>query len=421
MQDTSRSPSRLLRDPWVARSILAILILAVYVRFAASGIALSPTLLRYYYDLYYLPFLDGKLPWSGFSFEYPPLAVFFVFGFGFFSKAETLEQFILLKSTFTFILLVCSVGYFANFEIQTRGSWWRTLLCVLSLNFMAGITVMTFDAIVFCAILVGSALLLEGKAFRGSAILLASAFVKVIPIFALPAFFVYLQKQERRRLFYIFAALCLFSVAFVVSGWSGFLEALKYHGSRTIDMYSLWGAIDLCLQKVGLSQGLVEWKYSTNTMTGAIAKLFTKVSTLVVLVFFSVLYWNALRSQKRTSNEKMVWLTIASTVIFVAFGKLGQVNYAIWVTACIGVLLVAFPTSKGKEALSWILLLAYAVLSTVLQRRSPPFLTQSQTVADIAVAVLRSGIVVALLGLMVSIWRNNIGLAKREGHALAEA
>ncbi len=421
MQDTSRSPSTLMRDPWVARSILAILVLTIYVRFAASGIALSHTLLSYYYDLYYLPFVKGKLPWSGFSFEYPPLAVFFIFGFGFFSKAETLEQFILLKSTFTFLFLACSVGYFANFEIQTRGTWWRTLLCVLALNLMGTITAMTFDATVFCAILVGSACLLEGKAFRGSALLLASAFVKVVPVFAVPAFFVYLQKPDRKKLLFTFAALSLFCLAFVVAGWSGFLEALKYHGSRTIDMYSLWGAIDLCLQKAGVSQGLVEWKYSTNTMTGSVAQVFTKVSTLVVLVLFGVLYWNAHRAKDRSAAEKMVWLTIASTVIFVAFGKLGQVNYAIWVTACVGVLLVAFPASKVKEALSWILLLGYAVLSSVLLRRSPPFLTQSQTVADIAVAVLRSGMLLVLLGLMVSVWRNSVGMAKQEGRALVEA
>ena len=394
-----------LRSRWVAWVVLTLGIVLLFARFYRSESVAHSTLLRYYYDLYYLPYLDGKLPWRDFSFEYPPLAMIFIFGFGLFVRAGSYEQFVLLKSLFSGILLAASMGYFAQYEILRRGTWTRSLLCVTVLHLVSNLLVATFDGVVFAAIMAGSAMLLSGQRMRGSVPLLASAFVKVMPVLALPAMFKILSRKERWKFLGWVAALAGVNVWFLATGWEGFLNAFRYHSTRTIDAYSLWGALDMVLQKVGLSGGECAWKFGTVTVIGPTAEVLTKVATLTLLSAVGALYWNASQVRSRSNDEKAVWLVIATTVAFVLFGKLGQPNYAIWVAACGAVAMVAFPTSLRKEALMWVLLIGYAVLTTLIQRRFVGIAERTPGWAELMLAFGRSSLLVGFFVGMVSLWR----------------
>jgi len=394
-----------LRSRWVAWVVLTLGIFLLFARFYRSESVAHSTLLRYYYDLYYLPYLDGKLPWRDFSFEYPPLAMIFIFGFGLFVRAGSYEQFVLLKSLFSGILLAASMGYFAQYEIQRRGTWTRSLLCVIVLHLVSNLLVATFDGVVFAAILAGSAMLLSGQRMRGSVTLVASAFVKVMPVLAVPALFGILQRKDRWKFVGWVAGFVVANLWFVFRGWEGFLNAFRYHSVRTIDAYSAWGALDLVLQKTGASSDLCEWKFGTATITGPLAEILTKISTPIVLAVVGVLYFQALRSKSRTEEERSVWLVASTTMAFVLFGKLGQPNYAIWVIGCGAVAIVAFPTSLRREAILWVLVAGYAVLSTLIQRQFVEIINRTPTSSDVLLATGRSAVLLALFVGMYSVWR----------------
>jgi hypothetical protein len=407
MSDIVKVLNSALRSRWAAWSILTFAVLLLFVRFYRTEIVSQSALLRYYYDLYYLPYLAGKLPWRDFFFEYPPLALIFIFGFGLFVHADSYEQFVLLKSLFSGLLLATSLGVFAQFEIQQRGSWARSLLCAFVLHLMCNLVVATFDGVVFAAILAGSALILASNRLSGSVALLGAALVKVMPILAAPAVFRFLDRRDRWKFLGWAIVLVGINAWFVATGWQGFLGAFRYHSTRTIDAYSLWGAADMLLQKMGLSKGACEWKFATATITGTVAESLTKVATLTLLGVVAGLYVRAYRNRFRLEQEKVVWLVVVTTVAFVLFGKLGQPNYAIWVTACCTVAMVAFPTSLRREAMMWLLLLGYAVLSTLITRKFIGLAERTPGSSDLLLALGRSGLLLSLFVGMLFLWNQS--------------
>lgn len=284
----------------------------------------------------------GKIPWRDFDVEYPPLATYFLLGPVAFIKGLTSEQITIGRGLWSLLLTLFAVFHISKRELEIREIPIASLCLGLTVLLTKNLYFLVFDWLPMCLIVL--ALQPINKVNLSRAFLALGAFTKVVPGFIY--FWLPFPRKDALKSHAVFIALLAAHVLFALIALPGTLFAIQYHSKRPIDAYSIYGTIAMTLDKLHLSSEKIQLLFGTESMVGPVSKILTTVSTVITLGIFIWLF-QKYRKINITGDENRLaygWLFgIATIMAYTTFGKLGQVNYCFWLSACVSVLAIVKP------------------------------------------------------------------------------
>ena len=341
---------------------------AVYAVFTKN---LHPPIYTFpYYQTLYEQGSHGKLPWIHFNFEYPPLAMVFMFGPALLEKGLTFFQLTMVRGIWSLAITMIAMVNFLGRELSVRKIPILCLTCGLSILVSYQLYYSLFDWSVFCVLLIPLEMTkpTDRKMHFTNLLLVLGGFAKLVPGF-IYLFTSSIPRTEgwfRRHLVLIIAAVV--QGIYALLNIHGTMWAIRYHTSRTIDAFGLYGSLAIFVGKTGLTHDHVTFLNATQSVVGEVSNLFRKLSTLLVLAVFVICglkFRKYLQQADTSASYRLAWLLGALTVIaFTIFGKLGQPNYCFWIVACAAIISLDPKIAMKDLLILAVGSLAFCILST---------------------------------------------------------
>jgi uncharacterized membrane protein len=298
-----------------------------YNHFATPGAGSDVVL----YDTYATRFLDGSIPYHGFFFEYPPLALA-----AFVATKLTGLNYAISFRALMWLLMAVSLGAalatLARLQVQPLRIWSAAALIGCSPALVGPILFERFDAWP-AALLSVSLFFLTARRWTSGAVFLAlSVATKLYPIVVVPiaagrVLAAAGSRATARAAAVGVAAAAIVVLPFAVIGPGGLAYSYYVQFKRPLQLESLGASLLLGLDRLGLYKATVQSglaKELAGTTAGVVAVLSSALQLAAVL---AAIWWFWRGPRDATSM-----LTAAAAVVasFVAFGKVLSPQYVIW-------------------------------------------------------------------------------------------
>lgn len=258
---------------------------------------------------------EGVHPYTGFGFEYPPLALAPIAASG---------------SAVLFSVLMLAAALVAQHFVGVVGgsrAAWLVALAPLA----CGAMVRThFDFLPVALVAAALAALTRGRPAAGLALLGAGTMTKLFPAVLVPVALAWLwgrgQPAAARRGLLAFAAVvALVSAPFLSSAY---LDTARFHLERPVQIESTPATVLFALGGSHVTGAPVtEDPYKSNGLAGGNAGA---VEALFALALVLTLTWIATRAAARPDRAHLLRCSFAAVLAFVVLGKVLSPQYMIW-------------------------------------------------------------------------------------------
>ena len=306
--------------------------------------------------------LDGQVPYRDFPVEYPPAALpAFVLP----AVAED-EHY---GSAFEILMWTCAVAMVALVAVTLAGVGASSLRLYGATAFV-GLAPLALGSVILsrydlwpAALTVGVlAALVAGRDRLGFGLLGMATAAKLYPGVLVPVAFLWVGKRRGWRDAAIAAAVFLgvvlaIFVPFAVLSPGGLWDSLSSQLGRPLQIESLGSAFLLVAHQLGFYDASVVSTHGSQNLAGSFPDALASILTAVQAIAL-VLVW-VLASRGGASRERLLALSAAAVVAFIAFGKVLSPQFLIW-------LLPLVPLVGGPAGLAACGILAATLVATQL-------------------------------------------------------
>lgn len=276
-------------------------------------------------------FLSGHLPYSGWPFEYPPLAAPVLAAGGLFGTGL-----LAYRAAFAVLMLLFAAAALAatrKLARLTGGNERIALLVTAASPLLVGALIRNrFDVAAVAPMLAALVLMVRGRTKWGFAMLGVAVGVKGFPLVIAPVALAWVWARDGRRAVAESAAVLAGAIAIpfaVAAGLSlhGVDQALRFQTQRPIEIESTPASVLYVLGHLGLGHPSVVWSARSFGLTDVAGGVLSTVSNLVTV---GVIGLFSLRVKRHPGSRELVLGALAAVVAFVAFGKVFSPQYVIW-------------------------------------------------------------------------------------------
>ncbi|NWJ47317.1 MAG: DUF2029 domain-containing protein [Chloroflexi bacterium] len=394
----SLSPGYNFRRDWMVLASVGALTIAFLVFTIGHGIMPTPDDVDLYYQ-YANRILGGAVPYHNFNLEYPPFALpFFIFPAIFSNSVGAFSptRYILLFQAQSYLLTLGTLYLVWNLLRKVYPSLkinWRIFYFGFSSLLICLYIFRRFDiAATFLVALALYMLYIWQKPGWGGAILGLAAAAKLYPAVLLPVMLIYFWRGKGDREFalrtcvgFVMAG-SITTLPFVLSGFPGILEFLKYHSERGVQIESLFASIIWLGSEFGLTNAVSSVDHGSVNFASPWGSTLASLSTLLtvggLLAFYGYLWWITRSGGRKLRSD---WVFQASTIAvfwFIILNKVLSPQYLIWLLpfvvfwrgsqalvyfAALSLSFIAFPFMVlGVVALDWQAMLVILIRNVLL-------------------------------------------------------
>jgi hypothetical protein len=297
--------------------------------------------------------LDGMVPYSDFSSEYPPLALLTFLVPALLTTTQPLYDILFAVEIYLLdlivLLILTQLTSRFNFKI------WPVLgmytLCLIAIG---PIVTGRFDLLPATLVIIALYAFVSGRNKTAWCFLALGATAKLYPLIIAPLFFLYLVRQRYyRRLVQgiaVFACVVIvLNLPWIIVNWDGYCNLnndtsfLGYHVARGLHSESIYGSIILLGQLMGLTQVDAGMQYGSWDITSPVADSIANYSFYITVALLSLLYFiymrMLLRRPCKTYNKwffdtELVQLilrySILAVLIMLLTSKVFSPQFLIW-------------------------------------------------------------------------------------------
>lgn len=294
----------------------------------------------------------GLIPYSQFSFEYPPLTLIPIYFAGIFNPQSFEEYYLgfafLLLCTDFFLLKICKSYCKNKLALNENEISYMVLLYSLFGLLLFRILYHRLDLILALFFITSLAFFdaknskLKNAFFINS---LLAFFYKIVPAFIMPSCIIAkafatnfpIKKIISNSLIFLAA---LFAITLALENFTNhhFIENMLFHQRRGIQIESSYGSLLLLknLLKIGtyseVYSGFGAWNIGSNDYFEIIAKI---LGNLIFLIFWAALFLVLLgkknaRQKINFSDAQFLELTLITILLFLAFQRVLSMQFFIW-------------------------------------------------------------------------------------------
>lgn len=322
------------------RRFLALMIAVSAVVLAFTALTDKWSDLDHYYDNVG-DLLDGRMPYSGFQFEYPPLSLAFMLVPRLLSWDMASYHIACVVWAYVFIIIGALVlDRFADEEVGTR--WQVRAMLLMAVVFCSYFMITRNDIFAAVLTLVAVRLFQKDRPVLAAAILAAAAMVKIYPaVLLLPMMGMLAVGRDWRGIALSIAAaaaVCLLAeLPFLIDSPSTAFDYLTYHSDRGVQVESVAGGFFLLWDMILPCEMHVEFGYGSHNVVGiasdALAPWMNPVLAAAVL---ATVLWIVLRVARSgmDGRGRAAVMGIACALmlmVFTAFSKVYSAQYLIWI------------------------------------------------------------------------------------------
>jgi uncharacterized membrane protein len=423
MQSSLKPPSSTTpaRRGWPIQIHLSIYISALFLMLVlfTLGTAILPATedVTAYYE-YSRRIMMGLVPYKDFAIEYPPFAlVFFLLPWlvlypagglqgefydnrDFYASVFHVECFLLEVAVMLLAYRLLRKIYpeASPLSFTSRMIWYTLGALAISLYMMQ-----RFDIGAAFLLLLGLYLLYDNKPGWAGVVLGLGTAAKLYPAIALPLALIYLWRYQSnhkgawRCLVGFGMAGALVTLPFVLISPEGFLNFLKYHSDRGIQIETIFATIAALGHYLGLNPASSIVDHTSIGVASPWSKNLATLSTLLTVGGLLALYWLAWRKARPGNKLSTDWLVQATALVvlwFILANKVFSPQYMIWVLAFV-------PFWKGRKQ-------TLVLLALLLSFVPFPLLAAELFKLDwkpMVVLIVRNGLLLALFVQLLSILR----------------
>lgn len=346
---------------------------------AASAMVLVFTELRGYWgDLehYYYnagDVLDGRMPYSGFRFEYPPMSLLFMLV----PRLLTwdLHSFYYGCAVLTYVFIVIGSYFLLRMADERIGCRWQTHLILLCLVVFGSYFVIARNDVYPTVMAVIALWLYMGRRYAPAFVIMSlAALTKLYPaLFLIPMLIPFVLRRDWRNLGVSFVCVAvtglLVELPFLIADPGTAFAYLTYHSDRGIQVESVASSIFMVLNTVFPGDLAVVFNYGSDNITGALpdalAPYMNSIMWAVLAVFILVMLVRIARAglDRERTEAVVAVMCVAALMLFITFSKVYSAQYYIWI-----VLLLPFTqisclgASHRKEILK--ILIPFGIFTT---------------------------------------------------------
>jgi hypothetical protein len=332
----------------------------------------------------------GNEPYSGFAFEYPPLALVpmwlaGVTDAGSYASYDVSFAVVMLVAALAVMLLTAALAR----ERALTAAWIVALAPLLT-----GAVVRThFDLVPVALLLAALLALTRGRPTAGFALLGVGAMTKLFPALLVPVAAAWLiasgRGRDAVRAFFAFAAVvAAVSIPFL---GQGYIDAYRYQLERPVQIESAPATVLFALGGSEVTGGpSVPDAYKSNGLVGGSADAVQALFTVLLVGVLALIV--ALVVRGPPTEDSLLLGSLAALLAFAALGKVLSPQFLVWLVP-----FAALAWTRGERGLA--LLLGGAVLLTQFEFPGRyPSLVDEHTPVILLVAV-RNAVLLAALGL----------------------
>jgi len=332
----------------------------------------------------------GNAPYSGFAFEYPPLALvpMWLAGLadaGSYASYDVSFAVVMLVAALVVMLLTAALAR----ERALTAAWIVALAPLLT-----GAVVRThFDLVPVALMLAALLALTRGRPTAGFALLGVGAMTKLFPALLVPVAAAWLiasgRGREAARAFAAFAAVvAVVSLPFL---GRGYIDAYRYQLDRPVQIESTSASVLFALGGSQVTGGpSVPDAYKSNGLVGGSADAVQALFTVLLLGVLALVV--ALVVRGPPTEDSLLLGSLAALLAFAALGKVLSPQFLIWVVP-----FAAIAWTRGERGLA--LMLGGAVLLTQLEFPGRYTSLVGEHTPVILLVAVRNAVLLAALGL----------------------
>ena len=300
----------------------------------------------------------GRVPYSGFAFEYPPLALLPMWlagatGAGSYSSYDASFAIVMLVAALAVMLLTASLAR----ERALTAAWIVALSPLLT-----GAVVRTHFDLVAVALMLGALLaLIRGRPTAGFALLGAGAMTKLFPALLVPVAAAWLVARRRggdaaRGAAVFVAVVAVVSLPFL---GGGYVDAYRYQLERPVQIESTPATVIFALGGSHVTgTTTVPDAHGSNGLVGGSADVVEAVFTALLAATLALVV--VLVARGPPEERRLLLGALAAVLAFAALGKVLSPQFLVWLVP-----FGALAWTWGERTLA--LLLAAAILLTQLE------------------------------------------------------
>ncbi len=285
--------------------------------------------------------LDGMMPYSGFTFEYPPLSLVFMIIPRLLSW--DLESYHFACSALAYAFVVIGALVLDRFSDDMVGTRWQSrLIILLTVVFCSYFVIARNDIFAAVLALIGVRLFQRDRAPLAAAVVAVAAMVKLYPaVLLLPMLALLACRRDWRGLMLSVVAagavVLLVELPFLLTDPSTAFAYLTYHSDRGIQVESVAGGLFLFADMFVQTDMSVVFGYGSDNVVGhmpdALAPLMNPVMILVLLAFVAVFATRILSGgmDRRRQNAVLGAACAIMVMLFICFSKVYSAQYLIWI------------------------------------------------------------------------------------------
>lgn len=291
--------------------------------------------------------LDGMLPYSDFTSEYPPLALFSFLAPALFSSTQPLYGFFFAVEIYLLdlVILFILVKFAPRLKLQILPVLSIYTLCLVAIG---PIVTGRFDLLPATLVLIALYAFVRGKNKIAWGFLALGAVAKLYPLVIAPLFALYLLRQRQylrlvQGIAVFGGVILVLNLPWVIIDADGFWQFLTYHMERGLHSESSYGSVLLIGQLMGITQVGAGLTYGSWNLVSTMAESLSRVSFYVTAGFLFVTYafyarqlWKKqiVLSVKRVLDieamEQILRYTLVVVFIMLLTSKVFSPQFIIW-------------------------------------------------------------------------------------------
>jgi hypothetical protein len=345
------------------------------------------------YRSYAHEFLAGLVPYRDLAFEYPPLAAGAIGLPGLTGTGADAYRWSF--ALFALALAFCVLLLVRALARRTGGSVGLAMAGVAVAPLLTGAMIRThFDLLPVALTLAALALVLDGRAIGGFAVLGAATMTKGFPLVVAPVALAWLVARGEARTAVrgacaLAAVVALIAGASVAASPSGALDALRYQTDRPVQIESLPSLGIRLVDALGGAAPAKVDSFKSDGLEHPAGDVLTVLSTALGVAAVALL---AVGAARRRDERALVLGSLGAVAAFATFGKVLSPQYLVW-TLPLGALALAWR--------QWALAAAVGVATvlTLVEFPARYFALRDGAGFPLAVVAVRDLVLVAVVAL----------------------
>ena len=333
--------------------IFSVVAVIFYVAFYLSDIDSEVGTL--YFD-YASQMLDGKMPYSDFKAEYPPIAMLLILIPGYFTESSFTYQIIFAIEVYAFLMF----GLYWVYRIAERYTDKPNRISDLYIVFTVILLDFVLDRydIFPMVLLIGAVYFFTREKFDIAWIILALGIMtKLYPAVVAPVFLIYLlmRKDYRNagRGVLICAVIALLSLLpFIIADPDTAFSFFTYHVDRGLQTESPAASILMLLGHFGLVDISYVFSYGSDNIAGSvpdtIADLMAPIMIVCLLALYAFYLVRSRDSDRRDGMPAVVLVSFLAVMAFMLANKVLSSQYLVWMIPFAALLVMFAGECRGK-------------------------------------------------------------------------